>query len=77
MLLIEGSGSGKENPLFNLINQQPDIDYIYLYAEDPYEAKHQFLIEKREDVATKNVNDSKAFIKYSNYVDDIYRSIEE
>ena len=25
-----GSGSGKTNSLFNLINQQPDIDQIYL-----------------------------------------------
>ena len=47
-LIIGGSGSGKTNSLFNLINQQPDIDKIYLYAKDPYEAKYQFLINKRE-----------------------------
>ena len=45
ILIIEGSGSGKTNSLFNLINQQPDIDKIYLYAKDPYEAKYQFLIK--------------------------------
>ena len=33
----KGSGSRKTNSLFNLINQQPDIDKIYLYAKDPNE----------------------------------------
>ena len=46
MLIIGGSGSGKANALLNLINNQPDIDNIYLYAKDPYEAKYQFLINK-------------------------------
>ena len=49
-----GSGSGKTNSLFNLINQQPDIDKIYLYAKDPYEAKYQFLISKRECTGLKH-----------------------
>ena len=35
LLVIGGSGSGKTNSLFNLINQQQDIDKIYLYAKDP------------------------------------------
>ena len=43
MLIIGGSGSGKTNLLFNLINQQRDIDKIYLYAKDPYESEYQFL----------------------------------
>ena len=29
IILIWGSGSGKTNSLFNLMNQQPDIDNIY------------------------------------------------
>ena len=29
---------------------QADINKIYLYAEDPYEANFQFLIKKCEDV---------------------------
>ena len=37
MLIIGGSGSGKTSSLLNLINHQPDIDQIYLYANDPYE----------------------------------------
>ena len=37
-ILISGSsGSGKTNALLNLINNQPDIDKMYLYAKDPYE----------------------------------------
>ena len=34
ILITGGPGSGKTNPLSNLINQQPDIDKIYLYAKD-------------------------------------------
>ena len=40
ILIIGGSGSGKTNSLFNLINHQPNIDKIYLYAKDLYEAKY-------------------------------------
>ena len=45
ILIIGGSRSGKTNALLNLINNQPDINKIYLYAKDPYEAKYQFLID--------------------------------
>ena len=48
ILKIGGSRSGKANVLLNLINNQPDIDKTYLYAKDPYGAKYQFLINKRE-----------------------------
>ena len=44
ILIIGISRSGKTNSLFNVINQQPDIDKIYLYAKDVNEAKYQFLI---------------------------------
>ena len=40
ILIIGGSGFGKTNELLNLINNQPAIDKIYLYAKDPYEAKY-------------------------------------
>ena len=39
ILITGGSGYGRTNLLFNLIIQQPDIDKIYLYSKDPYEAK--------------------------------------
>ena len=63
ILIIGGSGSGKTNALLNLINNQPDIDKIYLYAKDPYKAKYQFLIIKteRESIGLKHFNDPKAF----------------
>ena len=41
ILIIGASGSGKTNLLLNLIENQPDIDKIYLYAKDPYESKYQ------------------------------------
>ena len=66
-----GSGSGKTNSLFNLINHEPDIDKVYLYAKDPYEAKDQLLINKTESIGLKYFNDSNAFIEYSNHMDDI------
>ena len=47
-LIIRGSGSGKTNLFLNLIENQPDIDKIYLSAKDPYESKYQYLISKRE-----------------------------
>ena len=50
---------------------------MYLYAKDPYEAKYQFLINKRESTSTKHLHDSKAFIEYSNNMDNIYKNIEE
>ena len=50
ILIVGGSGSGKTNALLNLINNQLDIDKILLYAKDPYEAKYQYLINKREKV---------------------------
>ena len=67
----------KKNALLNLINNQPDIDKIYLHAKDPYEAKYQFLINKRENTGLKHFNDSKALIQYSNDMEDVYKNIDE
>ena len=50
ILIIGDSGSGKTNAFLNLINNQSDIDQIYLCAKDPYEVKYQYLIKKREKV---------------------------
>ena len=59
----------------NLIENQPDIDKIYLYAKDLYEAKYQYLINKREDIGIDHFNDPKAFIEYSNDMCDVYKNI--
>ena len=77
ILIIGGSGSRKTNLLLNLIENQPDIDKIYLYAKDPYEAKYQYLINKREGVDIDHFNNLKAFIEYSNDMHDAYKNIDE
>ena len=66
ILIVGGSGSGKANVLSNLINNQPDIDKIYLDAKDPYESKYQYLINKCEKVGLDHFNDPRVFIEYSN-----------
>ena len=77
ILIIVGSVSGKTDALLNLIKKQPNIDKIYLYAKDPYEAKYQFLINKRESTGLKNFNDLKPFIEYSNDMQDVYKNNDE
>ena len=77
ILIVGGSGSGKTNALFNLINNQPDIDKIYRYAKDPYEAKYQYLINKREKVGLYYLKDPKGFIEYSNDMQDVYKNMED
>ena len=44
ILIIGGSGSGKTNALLNLINEQHDIDKMYLYARDLNEPKYDILV---------------------------------
>ena len=73
--IIGGSGSGKTNALLNLINEQRDIDNIYLYAKDLSESKYEYLIKNRESAGIKHVNDSNAFIECSNTMDDIYENV--
>ena len=77
MLIIGRSGSRKRNLLLNLIENQQDIDKIYLYAKDPYEAKYQYLINNRERVEINHFNNPKAFIEYSNDMHDVYKNIDE
>ena len=62
ILTMGGSGSGKTNVLLNLIENQSDIDKIYLCEKDPYEAKYQYLINIREKVILKRFNDPKVFL---------------
>ena len=67
----------KTNLLLNLIENQPDIDKIYLYTKGPYELKYQYLINKREGVGINHFNDLKALIEYSNNMHDVYKNINE
>ena len=63
--------------MLNLINNQPDIDKIYLYTKDPYEAKYQYLISKREKVGLDHFKDPRAFIEYSNDMQNVYKNTED
>ena len=62
MLIIGPSGSGKTNTLIHLINNLHPIDKLYLYVKDLHESKYEYLIDKREQVGIKNLNDPHAFI---------------
>ena len=75
--VVGGSGSGKTSALLNLIKNQPDIDKIYLHAKDPYGAKYQYLIKKREKVGQDHFKDPKAFTEYSNDMQYLYKNIED
>ena len=57
--------------LSNLIENQQDIDKLYLYTKDPYESKYQYLIDKREGVGINHFNDPKACTEYSNDMHDV------
>ena len=76
ILIIGGSGSGKTNTLFNLINEQKDIDKICLYAKDLSESKYEYLIRNRKNAGIKHLNDSKAFVECSNTMNDVYEKID-
>ena len=76
ILIIGGSGSGKTNTLLYLINEQKDIEKIHLYAKDLSEPKYEYFIKNRENAGIKHLNDSKAFIEYSNTMNDVYENID-
>ena len=73
ILIIGASGSGKTNALLNLINNQPDIDNIYLHIS----ICKYIIINKRESIGLKRFNDPKAFFEYSNDMQDVYKNIYE
>ena len=54
----------------NLIENQPDINKIYLY-----EVKYHYLIKIREKVGLDHHDDPKAYIEYSNDMCDVYKNI--
>ena len=74
IFIIDGSGSGETNALLNLINEQHDIDKMYLYAKDLNEPKYEILSKKRGNAGIKYLNDPNAFLEWSNTMDDIYEN---
>ena len=77
ILINGGSGSGKTNTLLNLINEQRDMNKIYLYAKDLSESKYEYLINNHENARINHLNDSEAFIDCSNTMDDVYENIDD
>ena len=69
------SGSGKTNTLLNLINEQNDIDKIYLYARDLNEPKYEIFIKKRKDAGIKHLNEANALMECSKMMNDVYENI--
>ena len=55
----------------HLINNLHPIDKIYFYANDIHEPKYEYLINKREQAGIKNLNDTKAFIEYSDDMENV------
>ena len=66
ILIAGGSVSGKTSALLNLINQLADMQKSIWIWSYPY--KYQLLINKRKSTGLKYLNDSKAFIEYSNVI---------
>ena len=56
--------------LFNLTSHRLDINNIYLYAKGLYESK-------RESTGLRYCKDTKAFVGYSNDMDNIYENTKE
>ena len=64
--------------LLNLTkHQRRDIDKIYLYVKDPFESKYSLLINGREKVGIEISKNRKAFIDYSQTIDDVYKNLED
>ena len=77
ILVIGGSGSGKANALLILEIHQPDIKDIYSYDKESHKTRSQLSINKQKSAGLKHFNDPKAFIEYSNDIDDISKNIKE
>ena len=62
----------------NLINNEhSDVDKIYLYVKNPSESKYQLLSNGREKVRIKKLKNPKAFIDYSETINDVYENLED
>ena len=75
--MFKGCRSGKTLALVNLINHQPVIDRIFLYAKNSYGLKYQLLINKRKTVGLNSLKDSEAFIEYSSFMQEVCKIVEE
>ena len=60
-----------------LINHQPAIDKIYLYARNLYKLKYQLLINKQQHIGLKYFKDHSFFITYKNDTKGVLKRIKE
>ena len=70
----------KKNALFNLIKKQDSGNLIWqdlFVCKRLKWAKYQFLIKKCEGAGIKHLNDTKTFIEYSAYMDDVCSNIND
>ena len=83
ILMIGGLESGKAFALLNLIkHQRPDISKIYLYVKDPCESKYLWKRKSRkrnekEKVGIKKLKNPRAFIDYSQTIDDACENLKD
>ena len=64
--------------MLNLIKyQQSNTDKVHLHVKDPFESKHELLIYGKEKVSIKELKNPKAFIDYSQTIDDVYENLED
>ena len=56
------------------MNKTTPVDKIYLYAKDLSEPKYEFLINNRKML---ELNNSTAFIEYSNHMDDVFTNTDD
>ena len=49
-----------------------DVDKICLYVKDPFKLKYQLLMNGKEKIGTENVKNRKAFVDYSQTIDNVY-----
>ena len=75
-LTTEGSKS-ETNSLIDSINEQNDIDKIYLYAKGLSEPWYKHLIKKRKNAGIKYFNDLNVLIECSNILNDVYDNIDD
>ena len=73
IIIVGGSGLGKTNELISLINEQNDIDKIYLYVRDLSEPKYEYWIKKRAGI--KDLNNPSSFVECLSTMDDVYENI--
>ena len=48
-----------------------------MYTKDQYEGKYPLLIKKHKGAGLDNYNDTKAFVEYSNDMNDAYENSEK